>query len=83
MYLDHKSLKYLSNQWWISSNMHARWYTFLLKFLYKLVHKSGILNWVADALSRRVTLLTTLSNEMVGFDCLREIYTEDEDFQEI
>ena len=47
--------------------MHARWSTYIKKFPYKLVHKSGQQNRVADALSRRVDLMRTLSLEILGF----------------
>ncbi|XP_010265051.1 PREDICTED: uncharacterized protein LOC104602892 [Nelumbo nucifera] len=37
---------------------------------------------MADALSRRVALIKTLSVEIVGFECLKDLYAQDEDFQQ-
>ncbi|GJR96426.1 RNA-directed DNA polymerase [Tanacetum coccineum] len=37
-------------------------------------------NKVADVMSRKTPLLVTISNEIVGFDSIKELYASDEDF---
>lgn len=46
-------------------------------------HKSGAMNKVVDALSRKLSLLKTLSYEIIGFDLLLENYKSDPFFGKV
>lgn len=53
------------------------------KFTFLLKHKDGTANKVADALSRKFSLLTTISYKILGFDLLSEQYAADPYFSKL
>jgi hypothetical protein len=62
--------------------MQARWIAFMQKFTFILKHMSEKQNKVADALSRRVTLLVTLQSEITSLENLQALYCENENSKE-
>lgn len=79
---DHDALRHLDNQAKVSSR-HATWIAFLQQFTFTIKHQSGKLNRVADALSRRHNLLTTMHNSVSGFSSFGELYVTDPYFARI
>ncbi|XP_026383572.1 uncharacterized protein LOC113279075 [Papaver somniferum] len=65
------------------NRMHDRWLSTINQYTFSIRHKSGKLNQVADALSRRDHLLVTLKHESLAFDFLKNLYSEDKDFQSL
>jgi len=80
LFSDHQALRFINSQSNVN-RMHARWVSFIQRFTFTLKHKSGQLNKVADALSRKVSLLITMRAEVIGFKCLKDLYADDEDFR--
>ncbi|XP_052880487.1 uncharacterized protein LOC108485292 [Gossypium arboreum] len=62
---------------------HAKWVEYLESFPYVIKYKKGKDNIVADALSRRYTLLSYLDSKILGFTLLKDSYVNDSDFGEI
>jgi len=70
---DHETLKYLKSQHKLNKR-HAKWVEYLEQFPYVIKYKKGKANVVADALSRRYTLLAKLRSQILGFDNICELY---------
>jgi len=79
---DHESLKYIRRKCKLNKR-HAKWVEFLEKFPYVIKCKRGKTNLVANAISRRHTLLSSLGAQILGFDNIRELYVSDEYFSPI
>ena len=56
---------------------------FIETFPYVIKYKTGKDNVVADALSRRYALITTLNAKVLGFEHIKELYNDDADFGHI
>jgi len=82
LYSDYEALRYLNSQKKLN-HRHGHWVEYLQAYSFVLKHKSGIENKAANALSRRVTLLTVMSVEVTGFERLKEEYESCSEFGEI
>ncbi|MGK4277327.1 Ty3/Gypsy family RNase HI domain-containing protein [Escherichia coli] len=76
---DHYSLKYLQGQGALNKR-HAKWVEFIESFPYVRKYKQRKENIVADALSRRYTLFAMLECKVLGFEHMKEMFVDDEDF---
>ena len=82
LYSDHEALKYINGQHNLKPR-HAKWVEYLQAYSFSIKHKAGALNKVADALSRRHMLLSTMQVQVVGFETFKELYSDDSDFATI
>ena len=67
IYTDQESLKNLKGQHKLNKR-HARWMKFVETFPYVIRCKQGKENIVANALSRRYVLISTLDVKLLGFE---------------
>ena len=79
IHTDHESLKHLKGQHKLNKR-HIRWVEFIETFLYVIRYKQGKENIVADELSRRYVLISTLDARLLGFECIKKLYANDLDF---
>ncbi|GJY98032.1 RNA-directed DNA polymerase [Tanacetum coccineum] len=82
LFSDHEALKFINGQHKLKPH-HAKWVEFIQAFSFVIRHKVGSDNQVADALSRRHSLITTMQSRVQGFDSFRGLYCHDPDFREI
>jgi hypothetical protein len=78
---DHESLKYLKGQANLNKR-HAKWIEFIESFPYIIKYKKGKDNVIANALSRRYTMLSQLSHKIFIFETIKGLYATDLDFKD-
>ena len=81
IHTDHESLKHLRGQHKLNKR-HAQWVEFIETFPYVIRCKQGKENVIADALSQRYALISTLDAKLLGFEHIKELYPLDQDFCE-
>ena len=62
---------------------HAKWVEFIETFPYVIKHKKGKENVIADALSRRYTMLSQLEFKIFGLETIKDQYVHDADFKDV
>ena len=82
IHTDHESLKYLKGQGKLNKR-HAKWVEFIESFPYIIKYKQGKENVVADALSRRYALISKLDAKLLGFEYIKDLYSNDSDFANV
>lgn len=82
LYSDHEVLKHLHTQDKLSDR-HAKWATYIQQFSFAIKHKPGVLNRVANALSRRSNFLTLMHAKVMGFKAFRELLAENPYFSHV
>ncbi|XP_044947839.1 uncharacterized protein LOC123397298, partial [Hordeum vulgare subsp. vulgare] len=65
------------------NNRHAKWVEFIETFSYVIKHKKGKENGIADALSRRYTMLSQLDFKIFGLETIKDQYVHDADFKDV
>jgi hypothetical protein len=78
---DHEALKHIRTQTNLSRH-HAKWVEFIDSFPYIIKHKSGKDNVIADALSRRYTMLSHLDFKIFGLQTVKDQYVNDANFKD-
>jgi hypothetical protein len=79
---DHEALKHIRTQTNLNRR-HANWVEFIESFPYIIKHKNGKENVIADALSRRYTMLSQLDFKIFGLQTVKDQYVDDADFKDI
>ena len=82
LFSDHEALKYIYSQKKLNAR-HGRWTGFLQDYTFTLRHKAGVENKVADALSRRIFILTKMFIVVNDFEKIKAEYESCPNFCDI
>jgi hypothetical protein len=81
LYSDNHALQFVTQQEKLNEK-HVKWVEYMQNFTFVIKHISGTANKVVDALSRKCLLLQEFRVKTLGFDDLRDMYVDDQDFKE-
>ena len=81
-YTNNHVLSFLNSQDKLSYK-YMKWVKQLQAFKFSIKHKKGTTNKVAEALSRRITLVEEVQMQSMGINALRNLYKDDLNFGEI
>jgi hypothetical protein len=81
LYSDNHALQFVTQQEKLNQK-HVKWVEYMQNFTFVIKHISGTANKVVDALSRKCFLLQEFQVKTLGFNDLRDMYTDDQDFKE-
>jgi hypothetical protein len=78
---DHEPLKHIRGQAKLNKH-HAKWVEFIETFSYIIKHKKEKENVIADAVSRRYTMLSQIDHKFFGLESIKELYATNVDFKD-
>jgi hypothetical protein len=81
LYSDNQDLQFITRQEKLNKR-HAKWIEFMQNFTFFIKHISGNAKKVVDALSRRCFILQEFQVNNLGFEHLKEMYSDDTDIKE-
>jgi hypothetical protein len=81
IYSDNHALQFMNQQEKLNQR-HVKYVEYMKNFAFVIKHISGTTNKDVNALSRKCFLLQEFKVKMLGFDDLRNMYTDDHDFKE-
>ena len=81
LYSDNHALQFVTQQEKLNQR-HVKWVEYMKNFTFVIKHISGTANKVVDALSRKCLLLQEFRVKTLGFDDLKNMYADDQDFKD-
>ena len=82
IFTDNQALSFLNRQGKLSQRQ-VKWMEFMQSYTFSIKHKKGVINKVANALSRRNLLIQNIELESVTITLMKNMYAHDDDFKEI
>jgi hypothetical protein len=82
LYSDNHALQFVTQQEKLNQR-HVKWVEYMKNFTFVIKHISGTANKVVDASSKKCLLMQEFRIKTLGFDDLKDMYADDEDFAKV